>query len=367
MSRALLLNNKEFFYDQIAKGDIDHNLLTDFEKNTLNFCREWLNGSEEFELKTSGSTGVPKNIIVSRRQMEESSRLTTKKLGLVPGDTSFICLDTAYIGGKMMLVRSFEQKMNMVIVSPSSDPFADMDEKHFDFTALIPMQMQKILQNKPEKIGILNRMKAIIVGGGVINHHLANAIQQVKAPVYATYGMTETVSHIALRKINTPDKMDYFEAFKELKIDQDERGCLTVSGELTNNEVIKTNDLVEIIDKKRFRWLGRIDNVINSGGVKVHVEQLEDRIERLNMNILNGRRFIIVGMKDDLLGERVTLLVEGKPFQKNDESLLLTELNRVVPAYHHPKAVFYLPEFKETDTGKVNRNKTFAALTKFLN
>lgn len=364
MERALFLNNKKYTYDEIATGVFDQNLLSDFEKNTLNFCREWLNGTEEFELKTSGSTGLPKKITVYRSQMRESSRLTTSKLGLIPGDSAFICLDTNYIGGKMMLVRGFEQKMKMVIVSPTSDPFAGMEEKHFDFTALIPMQMQKLLQSSIAKIDVLNRMKAVIIGGGAINPRLEEAIQNVKSPVYATYGMTETVSHIALRKINRPDKMDYFEIFKELKIDQDERGCLTVFGELTNNKLIKTNDLVDIIDDRKIRWLGRVDNVINSGGVKVHIEQLENRIERLNIDILNGRRFIVVGKKDVLLGDRVTLLIEGKPFQENEERLLLGELKQLMPAYHYPKEIFYLQQFIETDTGKVNRNLTFDASIK---
>lgn len=363
MKRVLLLNQKEFTYDQISNERFDYEGLSDFEKDTLIFCKDWLNGKEFFELHTSGSTGTPKKIIITRHQMVASARLTIKKLSLSPGDAAFVCLDTAYVGGKMMLVRAFEGDMNMTIVSPCSNPLKNFNtDSRFDFTAMIPMQLKNSLGEDTAKVGILNRMKAIIIGGGAIDSQLEEALQVIKAPVYSTYGMTETVSHIALKKMNEPSKADFFTAFEGVNIAQDERGCLTINSLVTNNETIITNDLVEIIDEQSFQWIGRIDNVINSGGIKINAEKLEHQIADVAGDLLSERRFIIVGIKDATLGEKVVLLIEGKPLPEHLNSALVERLKAGLPVFHSPKNIFYLPRFLETETGKVMRDLNVAAL-----
>lgn len=363
MKRILLLNQNEFDYDQISKGNFVDEHLSDFEKNTLRFCKVWLNGERFFELQTSGSTGTPKKIVVTRQQMEASARLTIKNLGLSPGDTAFVCLDTAYVGGKMMLVRGFVGYMKMIIVSPGSNPLKSLNSNsHFHFAAMIPMQLKNSLEGGPPQVNLLNQAKAIIIGGGAIDSQLEETLQIIKAPVYSTYGMTETVSHIALKKMNEPDKTEHFTVFEEVEIGQDERGCLTIEGPVTNNERIMTNDLVKLINKKAFQWIGRIDNVINSGGIKINAEELEHQIRNSSADLLNKRRFIVAGIKDATLGEKVILLIEGKPLSNDLNYSLVERLKKDLPVFHSPKNIFYLPEFLETKTGKIMRDLTVAAL-----
>lgn len=365
MKRSLFLNQNEFTYEQIFNGEFDHKQLSDFERSTLLFCKDWLNGKAFFELYTSGSTGTPKKIIITRYQMEVSARLTIRKLGLSPGDTAFVCLDTAYIGGKMMLVRGFEGDMKMVVVSPGSNPLNSLiPDTYFEFTAMVPMQLKNSLEGDHLKIKILNRAKAIIIGGGAIDFQLEEVLQIIKAPVYSTYGMTETVSHIALKKMNEPDKTEFFTALEGMKIGQDERGCLTIKGPVTNNEWIVTNDFVKFIDQQTFQWIGRIDNIINSGGIKINAEKLEKQAEQVFSNEGINRRFIFGGMSDELLGEKLVLIIEGKPLPQEKETALVNKLKKTFPAFHAPRQIHYLPVFTETNTGKIQRKRSLEQVAK---
>lgn len=361
MKRVLILNQKEFSYDQISAGEFDRNLLTEFERNTLLFCRDWLNGKGSFELQTSGSTGIPKKIKVLREQMKASAWLTINRLGLTSEDTALVCISTAYIGGKMMLVRGLEAGLNLVAVEPASDPFEKIDESAFvNFTALVPLQLKKALGGGQKHRRLLDEMKAIIVGGGAISSELELQTQAIKSPVYSTYGMTETVSHIAVKKVNEPGKDKYFKVFEGIDIDQDDRGCLTIKGAVTNGETIVTNDVVDIIDDHAFLWIGRADNIINSGGIKINAEQLEQKIDQLADGLLKNKRFFIAGLKDEALGEQVTFILESVPMSIILEATLLEKLKAGLPPYHHPRRVLYLPRFVETETGKINRNACLA-------
>lgn len=365
MKRVLILNNKRFSYDQISNDEFNVGLLSDFEKNTLFFCKEWLRGRKVFELQTSGSTGIPKKILIDRHQMVASARLTIDKLGLSAGDTALVCIDTAYIGGKMMLVRAMEGDLNIIAIEPSSDPFKNISPStSIDFTALVPMQLTVALETNPKGKNLLDNMKAIIVGGGAINLHLENVAQEIKAPVFSTYGMTETVSHIALKKINGPEKEQYFTVFKGIQIGQDERGCLTINGELTNNETIVTNDVVDIIDDYSFQWIGRADNIINSGGIKINAEKLEQKAEQAFSQHKVNRRFIFAGMGDDMLGEKLILVIEGPPLFAEQELALISTLKIILPPYHAPKELRYVSTFTETNTGKIRRKRTIEQLEK---
>lgn len=357
MKRVLKINQKVYSYDQISSGDFDLNRLSDFEKSTLIFCKDWLNGKKDFELQTSGSTGIPKKINIYREQMKASAWQTINKLGLSAGDAALVCIDTAYIGGKMMLVRGMEADLKLIAVEPTSNPFEALaPAETLDFVALVPLQLQTSLENNEKTRRYLDKMKAIIVGGGVIDPQLENAIQTIAAPVYATYGMTETVSHVALKKMNAPGKDKFFKVLENIEIGQDNRGCLSISGAVTNNKKIVTNDVVELIDERTFQWLGRADNIINSGGIKINPENIEQQISDIAGEILTSRRFFVTGLKDKVLGEEVTLVVEGNPLTKADEESLLEDLKAGLPLYHHPRKAIYLPYFVETPTGKINRN-----------
>ena len=358
----LILNNRKHHYDQIVSDDFDRSQLSPFELSTLEFCRDWLKGQGHFQLTTSGSTGKPKPIQVSRSQMKASAAMTIEKLGLEPEDHILVGMNTAYIAGKMMLVRGLEGGMAMTIVTPATNPFNTLPPTvRFAFTALVPLQIKTILEGPPEHRAILNAMKAIIIGGGPVSSTLEEELQKVKAPVYSTYAMTETVSHIAMRRLNGSNKSNLYHTLPGVTIRVDDRGCLTVHAPVTNFETIVTNDIVRIIDKHSFSWEGRIDNVINSGGVKIHTEQLEQRIEQVFRAFDLQNRFFVTGISHESLGEMVVLVMEGNTLSKSVEQSFLAELKKTLPAYHEPKKIFYLAQFILTETGKIQRKKSLAA------
>ena len=369
----LKLNQQGFSWEEIAKtASLEElsgwQMLHDDEQNTLIFCREWLRGKKSFTLHTSGSTGSPKPVIIERSQMQASARMTATALGLGKGDKALVCLNTAYVAGKMMLVRGFEIGMEMIIMTPRANPLTAMGaDDHFHFTALVPMQLKTILEETPEKLAILHGMKAILVGGGLVNHTLENALQGIHAPVYSTYGMTETVSHIALRRLNGKDKSDVYEVLEGIEIGSDERGCLKIKGAVTGHHEIITNDRVTISDSKHFRWLGRIDHVINTGGVKVQAEMLEEAIEKIFAQLQIQRKFFVAGLPDERLGEKVVLIIEGKDVGISVEQPLRQLLSEITHAYAIPKAVYYLPSFYLTPTGKIAREANLRMLLEGMN
>ena len=358
----LILNNRKYYYEAIVNDDFDRIHLAPFELVTLAFCRDWLRGQEHFQITTSGSTGKPKPIRLSRSQMKASAAMTIEKLGLDAGDHILVCMDTAYIAGKMMLVRGFEGNMAMTIVTPSANPFATLSPNtRFVFTAFVPLQIKTLLNGPPEYLDILDGMKAIIIGGGVVNSLLEAAIQAIKSPVYSTYAMTETVSHIAMRRLNGSSRSNIYQTLPGVKIGLDDRGCLTIHAPVTNFETIVTNDLVTIIDENSFTWEGRIDNVINSGGIKIHTEQLEQSIALILGQLNLQCHFFVTGIPHEALGEIVVLIMEGQPLNKKVEQALLETLKQSLPTYHEPKKVYYFDQFILTDTGKIQRKKSLEA------
>jgi o-succinylbenzoate---CoA ligase len=327
---------------------------TVFQKKVVLFIQQWQEGEEKFVLHTSGSTGKPKEITISRNQMCLSAEQTIKALNLLAGQTALLCINPAFIGGIMMLVRALIYDMNIVAKEPSSNPLKDI-ETQIDFMALVPMQLTGILSEESTKQK-LNELKAVIVGGGTIGTSLENDLQEIATPIYATYGMTETVSHIALRKVNGSDKSTHFTAFEQVKVGLDTRGCLTINSPITNHKTIVTNDLVELIDEKKFKWLGRIDNVINSGGIKIHSEELEQKIGSLFAEIGFTPRFFIYGLPHEILGQQVALFIEGEE-NKADQNLVKL-LKESLSRYEAPKSVAFIKKFVETDNGKIQREKT---------
>ena len=358
----LTLNGKSYALAELA-GRPTQNWqrgLTAYEIQVLQFCRQWLSGQAEFVLRTSGSTGQPKAISLSRAQMQASAQLTGQALNLQAGDQALVCLSTAYIAGMMMLVRGFELDLRLTIIDPSRNPLADFPaETRFDFTALVPLQLHHILTDTPEKRPILNRMKAILLGGAPVGPALQAQLQPVTAPVYHTYGMTETVTHIALKRLNGPQAEDYFKPLPEVKLSLDERGCLTIQAPMTEGETVHTNDLVELRPDGAFRWLGRLDNVINSGGVKVQAEKVEAALECLFWGypggMLAGRRFCVGPLPHERLGQAVVAVIEGSPFSAELEAELRANLGQWLTNYEIPKAFFFADKLSETPTGKIDR------------
>jgi o-succinylbenzoate---CoA ligase len=346
----LYLNNKKISYEEIKAGTFVGN--TPFEQVSLSFCRQWLNEQASFNLKTSGSTGEPKSIEVSRQQITLSARQTITYFSISPVDTVLVCLNTAYIAGIMMLARAMESGANIIAIEPTGNPLQDIDQQ-IEFMAVVPLQLQQILANTETKKR-LAQCRAVIVGGAPVSVKLSKLLEKSTAKVYATFGMTETLTHFALQQLN-PTPEDFFTTFQGVTIGQDTRGCLTVTSEVTKDVKLVTNDLVEILALNTFKWLGRIDNVINSGGVKLQIEDLERKVEEAFYGLALTNRFFVIGKHDDVLGEMVTLVIESL-----EELAVLRNLDwsNYLAKYEIPKDFLNCSQFIETPTGKIKRRET---------
>lgn len=342
---------------------------TENEAAALAFCADWLSGVAHFTLHTSGSTGEPKPINLTRRQMEASALATAAAVGLQPSMTALVCLPTRYIAGRMMLVRGILSDLHMTLVEPTSNPLAQQTED-FDFAALVPLQIEAILdgdslQNDPrraeESRARLNRAHALLIGGAPLSTRLESRIRTLDAPCYHTYGMTETVSHVALRRINGATHDNAFVALPGVEIAIDERDCLRVRGPMTEDLWIQTNDIVRLLDAQRFIWLGRADNIINSGGIKTPVEQLERAIEpALQETFVEPPRFFVAGLPDDRLGQRIVLVLETTRLDPETEARLHDSILAQLDRRLRPREIIYRPTFAQTPTGKIDRAATLA-------
>lgn len=310
----------------------------DWEKPVGDFLLDWFDGKTYIEMRTSGSTGMPKNIRVDKQSMVNSALATGDFFGLQPGDRALQCLPVKYVAGKMMLIRSIILGLDLDYVAPTSHPMENLDDTNFDFVAMVPMQAQNSLRE-------LKNVKKLIVGGARISQSLENELVKLPTEVYETYGMTETITHIAAKKVG--EKV--FTVLPHVTISYDDRNCLVIHApHIIAEETVVTNDLVELVNENQFLFLGRIDNIINSGGVKIMPEQVE---QKLDGKI--DRRFFIASKEDVELGEKVVLVVEGASFEI--DQTIFDSLDK----YERPKEIVFVAKFKETENGKVLRKESF--------
>jgi O-succinylbenzoic acid--CoA ligase len=322
----------------------------EFEQSTFDFICRWQAGQKRFELHTSGSTGTPKKIDVSREQMIGSAKLTAQALHLQPGYRTLICLDTRYVAGQMMLVRCFVSGMEIIATTPAANPF--VDQEAVDFVALVPYQVYAVLDSAQHER--FNTLHSVIIGGAPIDAAAVNRLQSYSAQFYATYGMTETLSHVALRKLNGAEAGIAFKALPGISIRVDHRACLVLDVPYLPEPIV-TNDIVEIIGHDTFRWLGRFDNVINSGGVKILPETVEETVGLIFSELHYPYRFFVSGERDSKLGEKVVLFVEGKLFSDAEQEFLSEIFRKRLPAYALPREIVTVKNFETTQTGKINR------------
>ena len=230
----------------------------------------------------------------------------------------------------------------------------------FDFAAFVPLQLQAILENISTKKYLINQsgLKNIIVGGAAVNDWILSEIATINIPIYGTYGMTETVSHVAIRPLNGIRKSEYFTKLEGVQLDVDERDCLKIRAECTRNQWIQTHDIVELTNEK-FKLLGRANRVVNSGGVKIYLDILEKNIENDMFNYLNKNvRYFLFGEKDEKLGKKLVLVVEAKePELLLSPSILFK--NTVSEKYKLPQKIYYVTNFIETNSGKIDYLNSF--------
>ncbi len=315
--------------------------LYNFVKNDsklYHFIKHCFSDDDFIEVKTSGSTGTPKTIKLSKKHIVNSAKITGKYFELPHKTKALLCLPIDYIAGKMMLIRAFVLGWELDIVEPKTKINIS---KNYDFSAMVPLQLRNSLTQ-------IDKVKKIIVGGGVVAEDLLLKIQNSKCQLFSTYGMTETITHIAVKKLNNCSKFEskYYETLPNVKIYIDQRNCLLIKAPNITTALVKTNDIVQLISDRHFEWLGRYDNVINSGGVKLHPEKIEKKMSKFIFN-----RFFVTGVDDEVLGQKLILLIESKPYSISFDDKNLTR-------FEIPKEVYFLDCFVETTSKKIQRKKT---------
>lgn len=314
-----------------------------------NFIMDWIKEDPYIKVTTSGTTGEPKEIYLKKENMENSADITGKFFNLLPEDRALLCLTTNFIAGKMMFVRALVLGLHLDIVRPSSNPFSEfIKNESYDFVSMIPIQVEKSMHK-------LKDIKNLLIGGSSISRELEQSIQETLRDtgnsVYSTYGMTETLSHIAVRQI-TPSYQKNYHALPHTSFEEDFRGCLRIFNMKISDKPIQTNDMVKIVSWREFEWKGRADNVINSGGFKIFPESTENK---LSQHIKD--KFFIYSFPDERLGEKAVLIIEGE--ENNYQNLLETlKEDKNFSKFEIPKQVFFSKKFELTPTGKIQRKET---------
>ncbi len=332
--------------------------LLHFTKKHLNsgflFLSEWFDDSDFVTVSTSGSTGKPKPMKLKKEFMINSAKATGDFFDLKEGTTALLCLPIQYIAGKMILVRAMVLGWHIDVVESNSFPLKGIAKK-YDFSAMVPLQ----LFNSLTEIG---KIKKLIVGGGAVSNELQLKIMDLSTKMYATYGMTETITHIAIKPLNkssmqgvmTGQSLNSYTTLPNIKITTDNRNCLVIEAPRVAEGEVVTNDLVEIISNKQFKWLGRYDHIINSGGIKLIPEQIEEKL-----SAVIDCRFFVTGLPDDILGEKLVLILEIQNSKFEIENLKdkLKKLETLAK-YEVPKKIYLVKWFVETETKKIHRKKT---------
>lgn len=329
MKKSFRINGSNLNFSQIKskKESEFYSLAT--------FLEQYYSAEPTFMVSTSGSTGVPEPIKLPKKNMRASAQATLNFLRISAGDTALLALSPDHIGGIMMLVRWVEGDLNLVLSSPKANPIEETEDI-IDFAALVPYQVYHSYTD-------LHKIKKLIIGGGPINPELEKRLQEVPTQIWHTYGMTETISHIALRKVNGEDKSNIFKALPSVTFDVSSNGCLVISAPYIGVEKLQTKDVVELQNEHAFIFKGRLDNVINSGGIKLHPEEIEGQIGDL------GYDYFLTGVRDPELGERLVLVTDNSKAN-------LSVLDHIkLGKYQKPKEILVVPKIEKTPTGKIKR------------
>ena len=329
--------------------------LPEFAQEAFSFCKDWLDGKDGFVQATSGSTGTPKLQEITRQQLVASATATGAFFGVNSEFKLLCCLNPAYIAGKMMLVRALVWDCEITLVEPNADPLASQEEP-VDLVAMVPLQAETSL-SYGSSLEKLKSIKTVLIGGAPLSDSLHKALSKEGIAAWQTFGMTETVSHIALAPVGTGELI--YEALPGVEIGVSENQCLWIQSAMSGTGKIQTNDTIELRSKKSFVWLGRADFVVNSGGIKHFPELLERRIAPLLEKTYPGCAYFLFGEKDSRLGEQLVLFVEGTG-EENKRLALESGLEQILGKYEVPKKIYFKAAFAYTPTRKINRHTTAA-------
>lgn len=350
---GIILNDKLFPIDALISysKEIVKTDLPDWEKNIYKFIINFLDEKDYIEQESSGTTGTPKLYKLSKSSMIESANRTVDFFKLKFGQKALLCLPIEYIAGKMMIVRAFVAGLNLFWEAPSSMPAIDKYGK-LDFCAMVPLQVFNSFSNYE----FIRNINNLIIGGSELRPELIARFREVNTNAYETYGMAETCSHVALRKISGENPDKYYKALPGVEFEIDTRGCLIIKAEYFK-DIVHTNDVVELIDNSQFIWKGRYDNLINTGGIKIKPEELEAEIGQvLDLD------FAILGMPDEELGQIIVFVAESEKDLEQDE--ILSVLEEVLPKHHIPKKFFSVKELPRNKAFKIDRNKLIELISK---
>ena len=336
--------------------------VNSFQEEVFDFCRQWKLGKNEFLFHTSGSTGKPKTIYLSRLSMIESANMTMDWLHLQEGDNVLLCLPIEYIAGAMMLVRALVLKLNIVLVEPSQNPLEEITKPiNIHLASFVTTQWSTILQSNPNLFTFFSEVKGILIGGSELTSSVELLTKEIQLPIFQTYGMTETSSHIAFRQISSEDAI--YQCLKDVQIKLNDQGCLCIHSPSTLNQWIETNDVADLIHVNQFSILGRNDFAINSGGRKIHPEIIEKCCHSFFAQHSITCKTFAYGLDDDFYGQKLVLFIETID-ELNIQLQLIDYLKLNLESWEVPKQFIVLPEFLYTKTGKIDRPNT---LTLYLN
>ncbi len=340
---SFTLEGKTFSAEICRKG------LFNFQDETyhdlLLFLEEWFNDSPTLIVHTSGSTGTPKRLEVRKEQMMNSARLTCEVLNLHEKDKALLCMPLQYIAGKMVVVRALVAGLDLIYRKPSGHPLKDVNE-HLHFAAMVPLQVYNSL-SVPEETKKLGHVDKLIIGGGSIDQDLSKKLLLFSNEIYSTYGMTETLSHIALRRLNGDNASDRYKPFPTVEISVSEEDTLIIKAPQVCDEILKTNDVVKLYPDGTFQIIGRKDNIINSGGIKIQTECVENALR--SIIYVN---FALTAVPHPKFGEALVLLVEKKDIDLNS---LHDSVQKILPKVQQPKQICLVDSIPTTETGKINR------------
>ena len=352
--KNFILNGKRINTADLPGADIEKNQLSDFEFKTLSIVKDWLMGKNEFSFQTSGSTGKPKKITFTRDQIVASALRTIRTFNLQKDHTLLCCINTEFVAGFMMIIRAMVRNMKLIVLEPSANPLSNLEPwQNIDFVAITPMQVQNAIGHTPEKF---SQIRTLLIGGAGIHPKLEIKLRMTGCKIYHSYAMTETLTHVAIRQLENGESDPIYHALAGVTFEMDDRECLIIHDQILGINHLRTNDLVDLLDTKSFIWKGRLDNVINSGGIKIQIDQLEIDIQKILLEMGIRAPFCLVAKPDEKLTNRLVLIIE-KTEVVMDQEKILKFLKAGLARFHNPKEIVTVSKLFQTKSGKIDRLK----------